>query len=161
MFFNRFDIAFKGQHKWWESFDELVDQGDLNRDERENQQIVDVKEESTGNTDDSQEEGIDRFDKEDWSDSSNVIHHTTAFKKNFWNVIKVRVQKNNIGNLTGCWISLGHHDGAVCFAKSKDIIDPISCHSSRPTSCFQGLDKQFFLVRRHTPKDSCFFCLIH
>ena len=73
MFFNRFDIAFKGQNKWWESFDELVNQGDLNRDERENQQIVDVKEESTGNTDDSQEEGIDRFDKEDWSDSSNVI----------------------------------------------------------------------------------------
>ncbi len=34
-----------------ESFDELVDQGDLNRNERENQQIVDVKEESTGNTD--------------------------------------------------------------------------------------------------------------
>ncbi len=27
-------------------------------------------------------EGIDRFDKEDWSDSSNV-HHMTAFKKEF------------------------------------------------------------------------------
>ena len=49
----------------------------------ENQQIVDVKEESTGDTDDSQEEGIDRFDKEDRSNSSNVIHHTTAFKKEF------------------------------------------------------------------------------
>ncbi len=59
---NWFDIAFKGQHKWWESFDELVDQGDLNRDERENQQIVDVKEESW-HTNDSQEEGIDRLIK--------------------------------------------------------------------------------------------------
>ena len=80
MFFNRFDIAFKGQHKWWESFDELVDQGDLNRDERENQQIIDVEEKGTGDTDNSQEEGIDRFDKEDWSDSSNVIDHTTTFE---------------------------------------------------------------------------------
>ena len=80
MFFNRFDIAFEGQHKWWEAFDELVDQGDLNRNERENQQIIDVEEKGAGNTDNSQEEGINGLDEEDGSDSSNIIHHTTTFK---------------------------------------------------------------------------------
>ena len=80
MFFNRFDIAFKGQHKWWEPFDELVNQGDLNRDEWKNQQIIDVEEKGTGDTDNSQEEGIDRFDEENRSDSSNVIDHTTTFE---------------------------------------------------------------------------------
>ena len=78
--FNWFDIAFEGQDKWWETFDELVNQSDLNRDEWENQQIIDVEEKSTGNTDNCQEEGINGFDEEDRSDASNVIDHTTTFE---------------------------------------------------------------------------------
>ncbi len=55
----------------------------------ENQQIVDIKGESTGNTDDSQEEGIDRFDKEGWA----IRPMCGGLQKNFWNVIKVRIQR--------------------------------------------------------------------
>ena len=74
----------------------------VNRDEGKTQQIVDVKEESTGNTDDSQEEGIDRFDKEDWSDSSNVVHHPRRPSKRISGTsLKSEFKKNNIGNLTG------------------------------------------------------------
>ena len=78
--FNWLDIAFEGQDKWWEPFDELVNQGDLNRNEWKNQQIIDVEEKGTGNTDNSQEEGINGLDEEDRSDSPNVIDHTTTFE---------------------------------------------------------------------------------
>ena len=64
MLFNRLDIALKREDKGWETFDKLVNQGDLNRDEWKNQQIIDVEEKGTGNTDNSQDEGINGFDEE-------------------------------------------------------------------------------------------------
>ena len=37
VWFNRLDILLKSQNKWWETFHELVDHGNLNRNEGENQ----------------------------------------------------------------------------------------------------------------------------
>ncbi len=102
----------------------------MNRDEREIKAIVDVKEESTGDTDDSQEEGIDRFDKKIGADSSNVIHHTTrrpskrisgtslkpsSKEQYYW-------QFDGVGDFLSA-ITMGQSSS---LAKSKDIIDPPS-----------------------------------
>ena len=91
VFFHWLNVSFKGQDKWRESFDKLVNQRNLNRNKWEDQQVVDVKEKSTCDTDNGQNEGVDRLNKEDRSNSSNVIDDPTTFKENFWNIIKVRV----------------------------------------------------------------------
>ncbi len=75
----------------------------------------------TGDTDNSQEEGIDRFDEENRLIRPMLL--TTRRPSEFWNIIKVRVQKNNICNLTGCRDLLQPLRWSNCFTKSKDIID--------------------------------------
>ena len=58
MLFNRLDIALKREDKGWETFDKLVNQGDLNRNEWENQEVFRFSEQDTGDTDDSQDKGV-------------------------------------------------------------------------------------------------------
>ena len=85
----------------------------------------------------------------------NIINHTTTFKKNLRNIIKVRVQENQIGNLTSRWISLSHHDRTIRLTKGENIIDSVSCHSCCMPRFFQCLDNEFLLMRGNTSENSC------
>lgn len=89
VFLHRLDIALKGEDKRWKSFDKLVNQGNLNRNKWEGQQIVHVKEGCAGDTDNSQNEGINGLDEENRSDTTDIIDHTASFKENLWDIVKV------------------------------------------------------------------------
>jgi len=62
--FNWLNIALKGEDKGWETFDKLVNQGDLNRYEWENQEVFRFSEQNTGDTDNSQDTAINGIDDE-------------------------------------------------------------------------------------------------
>ena len=115
MLFNRLNIALKGEDKGWETFDKLVNQGDLNRDEWENQEVFRFSEQNTGDTDNSQNKGIDSLDEENRSNPADIVNDSAAFKKNLRDIVKVGVKKNQVGNLPSCGVALRHDDGAVCF----------------------------------------------
>ena len=85
----------------------------------------------------------------------NVINHATTFKENLRNIIEVRVQENQIGNLTSRRISLSHHDRTIRLTKSQDIINSIPSHSCCMTRFFQCLDDEFLLMRGNTSENSC------
>ena len=89
VFFHWLNISFKSQDKWWESFDKLIDQRNLNWNKWENQQVVHIKEQGTCDTDNGQDEGVNGLNKEDGCDSANIINDPTTFKENFWNIIEV------------------------------------------------------------------------
>ena len=84
VFFHWLNTSFKGQDKWWESFDKLIDQRNLNWNKWENQQVVHIKEQGTCDTDNGQ-------DKEDGCDSATIINDPTTLKENVWNIIEVCV----------------------------------------------------------------------
>ena len=80
MFLNRSNITFEGQNKWWKTLDKLPRQSHLNLNEWEDQEILCLSKNNTGNTDKSQKEGIDRFDEENRCNVGNIINHTTSLK---------------------------------------------------------------------------------
>ena len=80
MFLNRSNITFEGQNKWWKTLDKLPRQSHLNLNEWEDQEVLCLSKNNTGNTDKSQKEGIDRFDEENRCNVGNIINHTTSLK---------------------------------------------------------------------------------
>ena len=80
MFLNRSYITFEGQNKWWKTLDKLPRQSHLNLNEWEDQEVLCLSKNNTGNTDKSQKEGIDRFDEENRCNVGNIINHTTSLK---------------------------------------------------------------------------------
>ena len=69
--------------------------------------------------------------------------------------LKVRVQENQIGNLTSRRIPFSHHNRTIRLTKGQDIINSIPCHSCCMTRFFQSLDDEFLLMRGNTTENSC------
>ena len=78
---NRFDISLKSENEWWETFHELVNHGNLDRNEREDQDPLRSSQKSTGDTDNCEQERIDGLYQENRGDVGNVIDHATTFKR--------------------------------------------------------------------------------
>ena len=140
MFLNRSNITLEGQNKWWKTLNKLTGQSHLNLNEWEDQEVLCLSKNNTGNTDKPQKEGIDRFDEENRCNVGNIINHTASLKQNFRNVLKLRIHKDQVGNLTCCRISLCHHNRTIRFTQCQDIIDTITSHGCGMSISIERLD---------------------
>ncbi len=133
-------FLFKSQDECRETFHELVNHGNLNRNEGENQNPLRPSQKNTGDTDDCKAR-IDGLNQEKigaiW-----VIGLHDAPQREFRT--SVRVQENQISNSTSRKDLLSAITiGTICFARARISLTPSPSFCCMPCF-FQSLDNIFF-----------------